>query len=487
MSDAGRQSEQVRLRARVQLLLWRTHFGVSPAVLDTAFARAQRDSYAAIVEDILAYPDAPADPPALPPYPTVPPVQFGADEATAYPRALVQLNAARADVNVAGMVMIRHWWMRQFLSGNAPLRETLALFWHNHFATAAAKVGRADLMLAQNQRFRTLGAGQFGTLVQAMAKDAAMLVWLDGKDNARGRPNENWSRELLELFTVGISAFTERDVREAARASTGWTFDDATGVPRFDPRLFDSGPKTILGQTGNFNIDDLAWITATHPQTARAICHKLFVWFVSDDPTDTELAPLLAAWNATGGEIRAVLRTMFLSDAFMPERATRAHIKHPVAWAVGATRALEASVPLDRLVTIVAQLGMDLFDPPDVSGWRGGLGWVTPHGQVLRVNLAGEIVDGILWSLAGAEGGTAFHRLADRLTGLAVWDDARGRRLITARADDPQFLTELADRLGGLPLDDDLRFRLLYLGEQGPDGWHAVIQILLASPAYQTR
>jgi len=479
------QSEAARLRARVQLLLWRTQGGVPPATVAAAFARARRGGYAAVVEDVLTYPDAPAIPPPLPPYPRGLPVHFGANEATGYDHARTQLNGLQADANVAGLTMLRHWWVQQFVHSDAPLRETLALFWHNHFATGATKVGRAHFMLAQNQLFRTHGAGQFGALMQAVAKDAAMLVWLDGKDNAASSPNENWARECLELFTCGLGHFTERDVREAARASTGWTLDDTTDAPRFDPRRFDSGTKTLLGQTGNLNLDDLVWIAATHPRTRDAVCRKLFAWFVSDDPTDAELTPLTEAWDASGGEVRAVLRALFLSDAFTPARAGQAYIKHPVAWAVGAARALEAAVPPERLYAIVAALGMDLFDPPDVGGWHGGLGWVSPHGQVLRFNLAGEIADGIAWSLAGTD--AAFRRLAERLAGLSVADDARGRKLATARPDDPQFLADLLDRLGGLSLDSELQDRLLALGREGPDGWRAVLQILLASPAYQTR
>lgn len=482
-TDARGQAEAAWLRARVQLLLWRTHLGVPPATVDAAFARAQQWGYAAVVEDVLAYPDAPATLPPLPPFPRGLPVQFGANEATGYDHARAQLNALQADANVAGLAMLRQWWVQQFVHSDAPLRETLALFWHNHFATGAAKVGRAHFMLAQNQLFRTHGAGPFGMLVQAVAKDAAMLVWLDGKDNVVGHPNENWARECLELFTCGIGHFTERDVREAARASTGWTLDDATDAPRFDPRRFDDGAKTVLGQTGNLNLDDLAWIAASHLCTRDALCRKLFAWFVSDDPTDAELLPLIEAWGASGGEIRAVLRALFLSDAFTSPRARQAYLKHPVAWAIGAIRALEAAVPPERLYAIVAALGMDLFDPPDGGGWHGGLGWVSPQGQVLRFYLAAEIADGIAWARADTD--AAFRRLAERLTGLPVADDARGRKLATARPDDPQFFADLLDRLGGLSLDDELHDRLLALGQEGPDGWQAVLQILLASPAYQ--
>ena len=483
MDRAGTRDDAARLRERVRLLLWRAHLGATPALVDVYTANARAFGYPAIVAQLLNYPDETAEPPVLPAYPLTLPTQSIADEARAYERARFVLQAARNDAYYEGMSVLRRWWLDRFLRGLAPLQENLTLFWHDHFATNSEKVGRPHFMRDQNQLFRALGAGRFGTLVAAVAKDPAMLVWLDGRDSVRGAPNENWARELLELFTVGIGNFTERDVRETARACTGWTLDYESGAVRFDPRRFDAGQKTLLGTTGNLGLEDAVWIAATHPVTARNMCGKLFAWFVADDPTDADLAPMLTAWEASGGTIRDVLRAMFLSPSFAPERATRAHVKHPLAWAVGAARSLGATMSGEQLGVLLAAQEMTPFLPPSVGGWPRGLAWVSPTSQMTRFNAAAQFAEAVVWSPVLDD---AHRRLTDRLLALPAWDDVRGLRPTAARDDDPLFLHELADRLGLPPLDSGLHAKLLALGRQGPDGWRTVLQVLLASPAYQT-
>jgi uncharacterized protein (DUF1800 family) len=192
---------------------------------------------------------------------------------------------------------------------------------------------------------------------------------------------------------------------------------------------------------------------ANHPQTAKFIARKLFVWFAGDVPTDADLAPMLDAWNTTGGDIRFVLRALFLSDAFTPERATAAHIKNPASWTVGVLRGLGVDITGEQLAALIAAQEMAIFRPPSVGGWPNGPAWISPSSQVLRFNLAAGLV--------GKVGN------------------------LTGKADAP-FIDEIADRLGGIPVTDDLRGRLLALGS-GPEGKRAVAQILLAGPGYQTR
>ncbi len=442
-------------RARVQLLLWRTGFGATPAQVDAASDRARQNGYAAVVDDVLAFPDPPAPPP-LPVWPSVQPTAFGANEAREYQRARLAFQTLSNDARSGGITMLTRWWADRLRTSAAPLQENLTLFWHDHFATALDKVDRPLWMLNQNQLFRAKGAGKFVDLLTTAAKDTAMLVWLDGTSNVKGHPNENWAREVMELFTLGIGNYTEADVREAARACTGWTVNYSStpvGAVSFVQSRFDDKPKTVLGQTGNFNMDDFSRLLAAHPETAKRVSRKLFAWFVSDDPTEAELTPMLDAWKATDGDIRAVLRALFLSDAFTPARATRAYIKHPVAWTVGTARALEAPMAPESLLPMFENQGMRLFFPPTVGGWTSGLGWISPTNQVLRFNLAGQIV--------------------------------AKSPLLAGRADSA-FLTQIADRLGGLPLSADLRAMLLVLGASD-DGKKAVTQVLLASPAYQAR
>jgi hypothetical protein len=435
-------------RERVQLLLWRAGFGATPAQVDVATAKG----YAQAVEDVLGYPDRPAPPPSLPPWPIALDVFPGADERENYQKAVAAAQRERNNARSAGSRMLLGWWADLLRKSPTPLQENLTLFWHNHFATSLDKVDRPAYMLQQNQLLRAQGMGKFVDLLIAVSKDPAMLVWLDGQTNVKGHPNENWSREVMELFTLGIGNYTEQDVREAARASTGWVIRP-DGTVAFSPQRFDSGTKTILGQTGNFDLDDFSRMLANHPQTAKHITQKLCVWFAGDAPTDADLAPMLDAWNTTGGEIRSVLRALFLSDAFTPARATAAHIKNPASWTVGVLRGLGVDITGEQLAGLIAAQDMAIFRPPNVGGWPNGPAWISPSSQVLRFNLAAGLV--------GKVGN------------------------LTGKADAP-FIDEIADRLGGIPVTDDLRGRLLALGS-GPEGKRAVAQILLAGPGYQTR
>jgi len=431
-------------RERVQLLLWRAGMGATPAQVDAATAKG----YAAAVEDMLNYPDAPASAPDLPAWPVGPatlPSKLTGDQKT---QLVKEINQA----NQQGIRMAASWWADLMRTTSAPLQENLTLFWHNHFATANDKVRRPAYMLGQNQLFRAQGAGKFVDLLIAVSKDPAMLHWLDGQTNVKGHPNENWAREVMELFTLGIGNYTEQDVREGARASTGWTVS-YDGQVKFEPKRFDNGSKTILGQTGNFNLDDFSRMLAGKPQTAAFVSGKLFRWFVGDDPAASDLAPMLDAWNQTGGEIRGVLRALFTSDAFTVERAASAYIKNPAAWTVGAIRGLEADVTGEQIVQMLQVQGMQLFYPPNVGGWPNGPAWISPSNQVLRFNLAAGLV-----IKSGALAGTA--------------DDA--------------WIGELADRLGGIPIADDVRGKLTALGNV-PNGRRAVAQVVLAGPGFQVR
>ncbi len=428
-------------RERVQLLLWRAGMGATPAQVDAATAKG----YAAAVDDILNYPDIPAQAPDLPPWPAERKGQLTGDEKIMVAK---EINQANND----GIKMASSWWAALMHTTNAPLQENLTLFWHNHFATANDKVRRPAYMLGQNQLFRAQGTGKFVDLLIAVSKDPAMLRWLDGETNVKGHPNENWSREAMELFTLGIGNYTEQDVREAARASTGWTLS-YDGKVAFNPKRFDDGSKTILGQTGNFGLDDFSRMLAGAPQTAKYVSSKLFRWFLGDDPADGDLAPMLDAWNTSGGEIRSVLRALFLSDAFTPERAMSAHIKNPASWTIGAIRGLEADMTGDQIVQMLQVQGMRLFYPPNVGGWPNGPAWISPSNQVLRFNLAGGMV-----------------MKSGNLTGTA--DDA--------------WVGQLADMLGGIPISDDVRGKLTALGNV-PNGRRAVAQVILAGPGFQAR
>ena len=284
---------------------------------------------------------------------------------------------------------VRTWWVYRMVHTRRPLVEKVAFFWHGHFATSIGKVGNAAWMAQQNQIFREHGLGRFGELLQRVARDPAMLTYLDGATNRKASPNENFAREVMELFTVGIGHYTESDVREAARAFTGWELRD--GVFTFVPGDHDDGNKTFLGHTGRLDGSDVLRILAEHPETANHLCRKLFSFFAHDNPETKALQPLLRTWKETAGSIREVLRTLFLSDAFSSPRAWRAKIKSPAEYAIGSIRALGGTVTPRAMLPLMARMGQDLFNPPSVKGWDGGTAWISTSSLFERFNFAAAL------------------------------------------------------------------------------------------------
>jgi uncharacterized protein (DUF1800 family) len=283
-----------------------------------------------------------------------------------------------------------------------PLQEKLALFWHGHFATAQSKVNSAALMRQQYQLFLNLGLGNFQDLALGVAKDPAMLIWLDGNQNRVKAPNENWGREFLELFALGIGNYTEDDVKASARAFTGWFFtgdrSTANGKPyingtfTFDAKQHDTGVKTFLGQTGNWDGGDIVRIVMAQPACATFIARKLFSFFVWDSPDDATIAPFAAALVQKRFDLREMLRTILLSPEFSSERAYRAKIKGPVEYVAGLLRTLGITVATRDTVNAARAMGQEVFNPPNVGGWTSGLGWISPGGILNRANYANKVV-----------------------------------------------------------------------------------------------
>ncbi len=430
-------------RDRVQLLLWRANLGATPAEVDTATGLG----YAAAVEQVLGntaldLPNASA--PVLASWPVYPVGGTTTDKQN-------YQNAVNAR-NSADMTKMQPWWCNQFYTRrDFPLQEHMALFWHDHFANGNDAINRPPYLLDQNQLFRQKGMGNFLDLFVSVAKGPAMLVYLDGKDNVKGHANENFARESMELFSIGIGNYTEADVREAARACTGYTLAD-DGTVAFNATRFDNTAKTILGQTANFTLDTYCQLIVGNSATAHYLSTKLFQWFVADDPSEAELAPMIAAWNATSGDIRSVLRAMFNGDAFTPARALANHLKNPVQWLIGALRGLSiTTVPDAQIHSLLVAQGLTLFYPPNVGGWQSGPAWVSPTNQILRFNQA-SVVLGTIAAFSGAAT-TASMQL-------------------------------LADQLGNLPIPPDVQTQLVTLGNR-TDGQRVVAQIVLAGPEYQ--
>jgi uncharacterized protein (DUF1800 family) len=273
---------------------------------------------------------------------------------------------------------IRTWWVAEMLSTPSPLTEKLTLFWHNHFATSQQKVRSSTLMYRQNVLQRRYATGNFGALLREMAKDPAMLIYLDGAQNRKGAPNENFAREVMELFTLGEGHYTELDIKEVARAFTGWSFDADSGEFRFRRPAHDDGVKTVFGQQGKFNGDDIVTLLLQQPAMAEFIVSKLWREFVSPEPDAVAVKQLAAVWRNANYEMKPLLRAMFLSDGFWSAANHGTLVKSPVDLVIGSLRQFQFSVEDPApFAVILRQLGQDLFAPPNVKGWPVGDAWLN--------------------------------------------------------------------------------------------------------------
>lgn len=285
-------------------------------------------------------------------------------------------------------------WVYRLTRAPHPLRERMTLFWHNLFATSVAKVRRPDLMLQQNEVLRRHALLKFGPFLLEMSKDPAMLIWLDSNSNVKGKANENFARELMELFSLGVGNYTEKDVQEAARAFTGW--HTAGGQFLFNKAQHDFGAKTVLGQTGDWDGGDIVRIVLEQPACARFLVRKLFRQFISEtvSPPDRLLEPLAEQLRKTDYDIGPVVRTMLSSRLFFSKHAYRQRIKSPVEFIVGLARSLAGDVQPQDLADAFDGLGQELFAPPSVKGWDGGKAWLNSATLLARHNLAWTIVGG---------------------------------------------------------------------------------------------
>ena len=293
------------------------------------------------------------------------------------------------------MMELRYWWLQRMASGPRPLQEKLTLFWHGHFATSVEKVRDPYLMWRQNDLFRRHAMGNWLDLLIEVAKDPAMLVWLDQAQSRKEHPNENFAREVMELFTLGEGHYTEKDVTEAARALTGWSYDrfDQDFIER--PFAHDRGLKTIFGRTGNFNGEDFLELVVAQPQAARFITGRIWSYFAGESPSEQVVSALADVFRSEGNTFKPVLRTMFLSEEFYSASIVRNQVKSPVQWLVGSVRVLERPLPGPMICFgLMRNLGQELFAPPNVKGWDGGLSWITTNTLLARYNEAATLVQG---------------------------------------------------------------------------------------------
>jgi uncharacterized protein (DUF1800 family) len=309
----------------------------------------------------------------------------------------------------AGVLTLQGWWLHKMLHTNQPLKEKLVLFWHGHFATGLDKVRNAFALQHQNELFRRLGAAKFDVLTLAVAKNPAMLRYLDNNDNVKAHPNENFARELMELFTMGVhGGYSEKDVQESARAFTGWTFKgggnkdlNAYKNPEFVmmPKNHDTGVKTVLGQSGNFDGTDIVRIVTQHPSSAKFITEKIWHYFVSEDLPEDIHNDLIKVWTSSNFEIRELLRVIFSSEAFYATENRNNLIKSPLEYVIGSLRSVKAKLLLEQELTLLNMLSSQAqipFYPPNVKGWDGGLEWIADSTLLNRIQYMGAISSGKL-------------------------------------------------------------------------------------------
>jgi hypothetical protein len=284
------------------------------------------------------------------------------------------------------------WWVEQMLEAKDPLREKMVLFWHGHFTSSVREVKSVEAMVRQNQMFRGQALGGFRGLLRAVVRDPAMLAYLDNDQNRRDNPNENLARELMELFTLGAGHYTEEDIKEGARALTGWRTDGEKTASTFVARQHDGGRKTILGRTGRFDADDFLDLLLDHPACPRWIARKLLVYFEGAEPDEERLAEYAAYLRAERFQVAPFLRKLFLDPRFYRKEIVGERISAPIEFLVGSTRRLGLDVPPALLWLGAGQLGQRLFDPPNVKGWEGGEAWITTSSLLARGNLAGMLI-----------------------------------------------------------------------------------------------
>jgi len=284
---------------------------------------------------------------------------------------------------------MRTWWMERMRADGAAVREKVTLFWHGHFATSQAKVKFNHIMLGQNQTLRRLAVGPFRELCSAMVGDPAMLVWLDGRENKAKSPNENFAREVMELFTLGEGHYSENDIGEAARCFTGWTVKMDDGEAVFAQRRHDDGPKQLLGRRGNFGADEAVEILCSQPRCAEFLAGKLWEFYAYPQPEPELVASLAAHYRANDLRTGELLRAIFTRPEFYSPRARATQIKSPVQWLVQASRETGRQLLPPRLaIPLTEELGQGLFEPPSVKGWDGGAAWINSATLIRRSNTA---------------------------------------------------------------------------------------------------
>ena len=345
---------------------------------------------------------------------------------------------------------LQTWWTYRMAHTARPLEEKMTLFWHDHFATAISKVNREDYMLGQNRLFREMALANFRDLLVEVSKDPAMIIWLDNNTNIKDAPNENYGRELMELFTMGINHlvsgepnYTETDIKEVARAFTGWTVRRQGFF--FNRAQHDEGAKTVFGQSGNFGGEDIVDLIVERDATAYFMAKKLWEFFAYENPSMDVLDELAEVTFDSGYDVKVLVRHLFNMDAFYGEQALFGQIKSPAEYVASSLRQLGMQFNDARgygfSVVLMGQMDQQLFNPPTVAGWEGGTSWINTATLLVRYNAANT-----LSSINEPRIGAGFDANA----------------LLEGTDEDPERIVDkLLDQLGPLEVSDQTRMLLI--------------------------
>lgn len=306
------------------------------------------------------------------------------------------------------------WWIERMLKSKASLREKMTLFWHDHFATSTQKVRGPFMMIQQNELFREFAFGNFRELTQRIVRDPAMMIYLDVQRSDKQQPNENFAREVMELFTLGEGNYTEEDIRNAARAFTGYQLNRLNGEVTQSARSWDAGDKTVFGQTGKFNGSDIVKLIFRKHECAEFMAKKIWEFFAYERPADALVKQLGKVLRDADYEMKPLLEEMFLSEEFYNPKEMGNQIKCPVQYLVQMLKELEvADAPERWLVDGQVQLGQVLFLPPNVAGWDWGKAWINTNTLLARYNVAGNLITGKATS-GGKDRGMMMEEMRER-------------------------------------------------------------------------
>ena len=281
-------------------------------------------------------------------------------------------------------------WLDRMSVAKAQLREKMTMFWHNHFATSASF---GWLMQVQHNTLRRHALGSFREMLHAISKDPAMIIWLNNQENKKDAPNENFAREVMELFTLGEgNGYTENDIKEAAKAFTGWTVN-MKGEFEFHEKQHDDGAKTVFGKTGNFNGEEIIDMLLAKPQTAEYICRKIYRNFVNGEIDEEKVKEMATRFRSNDYDIADLMRTIFVSDWFYEEKNIGCLIASPVELLVRLKKLCKLEVDDEQMIALQQVLGQTLFNPPNVAGWKGGRSWIDTSSLVQRLHLPKAMID----------------------------------------------------------------------------------------------